>query len=581
MNERDVDARSSGASGSSSNTGRQRPQRSLHITSTHRCGARLARALFVAVLLSAIPLRAGDQKLLIKNTRVIVGDGTVLEEATVLIEGERIKAIHQQPATIEATRTIDGKGKTLMPGLIDTHLHFFGVTATGEKEFRNQIEHAAPEYMQQFHQNGVTTVRSMTDPLDLILELKERVNSGQLQGPRIVAVGPSFTAPEGHPAVTLGKRDPYFRSTAVIEIADPDKARQQVAELAARGVDAIKAVLDSGDTEPYVRLSTDVLRAVVAEAHAQGLKALVHTVTEADALDAAEAGADGIEHGVVHELLETDALADRLKKAGVVYTPTLWIMKQDWQPSSSFESAKRNLKRLSDSGVRIAFGTDTMASLKAGASEIQELEYMVEAGLSPGDAIRAATRDAADHLGLLDTIGTIEAGKMADLILVDGDPLADIEAMNNIQLVLQSGAVVYDRDSEETTSAAKDAADFNPVSWFLIPVLDMTRAIDFYEDLLGVSLTRMTLGPIEIARFPSFRGAPGVSGILMKSEYNKPMTEGGVSVYFSTRDIDAAIQRIKEKGCKIHSPKFTFDGKTYVAVVSDSEGNIIGLRTLE
>ncbi len=581
MNKKDVHGRSSGAGGSVSGTSREHPHRGPRVRSTYRYGVWLALVLAIALLFSVKPLRAGDRKLVVENARIIVGDGTVLKKATVLVEGERIKTIHQQPITVEATRTINGAGKTLMPGIIDTHLHFFGVTATGEREFRDQIEHAAPEYLKQFHQHGVTTVRSMTDPLDLVLELRERVNRGQLQGPRIVAVGPSFTAPGGHPAVTLGKQDPYFRSTAAIEVTDPNKARQKVAELAARGVDAIKAVLDSGDKEPYVRLSSDVLRAVVDEAHTHGLKALVHTVTEADALDAADAGADGIEHGVVHELLETDHLADRLKAAGVVYTPTLWIMKQDWQSSSSFENAKRNLKRLSDSGVRIVFGTDTMAPLKAGTSEIQELEYMVEAGLSPGDAIRAATKDAAEHLGLLDTIGTIEAGKVADLILVDGDPLADIKAMSNIQLVLQTGEVVYDRDSEETASAAEESAAFNPVSWFLIPVLDMTRAIDFYEGILGVNLTRMALGPIEIARFPSFRGAPGVSGILMKSEYNKPMTEGGVSVYFSTPDIDAAIQRIKEKDCKIHSPKFTFDGKTYVCIVSDSEGNIIGLRTLE
>ena len=194
---------------------------------------------------------------------------------------------------------------------------------------------------------------------------------------------------------------------------------------------------------------------------------------------------------------------------------------------------------------------------------------MAEAGLSPDKIIRTATRDAAEHLGLLGKLGTVEPGKIADLILVDGDPLNDIGAMNNIQVVIQSGKVVYDREAEKIKAVENNSDEFNPVGSFIVPVSDVKRAVKFYEHVLDVSLQYIDIGPVEIALFPSYPNAKGVSGIIFKTEDHKPVQEGGITIFFFTQDLDVALQRVKDKGSKILAPKFSIDGKTSMAIITD------------
>lgn len=527
---------------------------------------------------------SGNQTLAIKNARIVVGDGNVIENGTVIIKGNRIKKVTQEQADVEVSKVIDAKGMTLMPGLIDTHVHFFVIVGKGEEAFREQIKKMAPHYLQKYLRHGVTTVRSMTDPLDLILEFKEMVNNGEIQGPRILAVGPSFTAPDGHPASTIGKTDPYCRATATIEVDIEEEAKQEVLRLKDKGVDAIKVVLDgfyNGEAIP--KLSNNLLLAIVDEAHKNDLKVFAHTHMEEDVRDAINAGVDGIEHGVCGEAITDNSLADLLKQKEIVFTPTLWIMNQnlDSESMSKAKYAKQNLKYLSDRNIKLAFGTDAPALLGAGTAEIKEMEYLAEAGLSPEKIIQIATKNSADSLGLLDQIGTVEAGKVADLILVDGDPLHDITTMQNIQIVIKSGKVVYDQEmAEESTQSVQP----NPVSWFEIPVLDMSRAVGFYEYVFGINLKQESFGPVEMAYFPADPDAPGATGMLIKIP-GEPRElsgkTGGVIIYFSTKDIDATIQRIKGKGGKVHATPFTLDGKSYKAIVEDTEGNVFGIQTVD
>jgi len=539
--------------------------------------------LWIAVLLSIVAGSYGEEPtLVIENAHVIVGNGVVKDVATVVIAGDRIQSVSTENPQLKAVKRIDARGRTLMPGLIDTHVHFFGLTGQGQGAFRAQIETLAPKYMKDFIRHGVTTVKSLADPLDLVLELRTMINEGKILGPRILLVGPCFTAPGGHPAVTLGRDDPWMRSEIALEVDDEDTARREVRRLAEKGVEAIKAAVEAGqgtgmpDTMP--RLSASVLRAIVDEAHQHRLPATVHTHREQDVIDAIESGADGVEHGVWDSTLSDNRLADLLLKRNVNYTPTLWVFSLDKEPRS-FEIAKQNLKTLSDKGIQISLGTDTLCSMMPcpGFNTIQEMEFMAEAGLTPEKIIKAATRNAAEHLGLLDRVGTVEPGKVADLIIVAGDPLKDISSLHQVQMVIKAGQVVYNAEAETTTPQGVPS-DSNPVSWFEIPVTDMPRAKAFYEHVLHVKLQPLNLGPLEMAMFPMRPGTPGATGALMKGEPFQP-SQQGVQIYFITPDVDGTLERVQKLAGKVVLPKTRIGPLGFIASFEDSEGNRIGLRS--
>jgi predicted enzyme related to lactoylglutathione lyase len=205
------------------------------------------------------------------------------------------------------------------------------------------------------------------------------------------------------------------------------------------------------------------------------------------------------------------------------------------------------------------------------------MEFMAEAGLTPEKVIKAGTRNAAEHLGLLDDLGTVESGKIADLIIIDGDPLKDISSLHQVQMVIKSGKVVHDATTKSTTPKGIPS-DSNPVSWFEIPVTDMARAKAFYEHILIVKLQPMNFGPLEMAFFPTRPGATGASGALMKGEAFQP-SEKGIQIYFYTPDIDSTLKRVKARGSKIVVPKTPIGPFGFIASFEDSEGNRIGLRS--
>ena len=538
--------------------------------------------VWIAVLLSIVPASyGGEPTLVIENAYVIVGDGVVMDGATVVITGDRIQSVSTKNPELKAVKRIDARGRTLMPGLIDTHVHFFGLTGQGQAAFRAQIETLAPKYLKDLIQHGVTTVKSLADPLDLVLELRTKVNDGKILGPRILLVGPCFTAPGGHPAVTLGRDDPWMRSQIAVEVDDEDTARREVRRLAEKGVDAIKAAVEAGQgtgmPDVMPRLSVNVLRAIIDEAHKHKLRATVHTHREQDVIDAIEAGADGVEHGLWGSTLRDNRLADLLLKRNVTYTPTLWAFSLD-KDSKSSEIARQNLRALSDKGIRISVGTDTLCSMpRPGLNTIQEMEFMAESGLTPEKIIRAATRNAAEHLGLLDRLGTVEPGKLADLILVAGDPLKDISALHQVQMVIKAGQVVHNAEVETTTPKGVPS-DCNPVSWFEIPVTDMPRAKAFYEHVLNVKLQPLNFGPLEIAVFPMRPGTPGATGALMKGEAFQPSRQG-VQIYFFTPDVDGTLERVQKLAGEVVLPKTQIGPLGFIASFEDSEGNRIGLRS--
>jgi imidazolonepropionase-like amidohydrolase len=187
---------------------------------------------------------------IIKNARVITGNGDILPAATVVIQDGRIQDISTQDVNISGAQVIDATGKSLMPGLIDTHLHIFYSFEKGEQAYRSLLKNQIPEQMKNFLKYGVTTIKSLDDPLALVLELRRQLQDKNIPGPRLLAVGPDFTAPAGHPAITLAEDDPWLRNEMTVEVDNPAQARAKVRKLTSKNVDAIKLIYQGGRWRP-------------------------------------------------------------------------------------------------------------------------------------------------------------------------------------------------------------------------------------------------------------------------------------------------------------------------------------------
>jgi imidazolonepropionase-like amidohydrolase len=302
--------------------------------------------------------------------------------------------------------------------------------------------------------NGVTTIRSAGDHYPHIIRLRDKIASGKISGPRIFAPGPTITAPEGHPAGTIYKGNRYIIENATRQIADVNSAREEVRRLAEGRVDCIKAIYSDINpmdiTNKVPRLSLEVLHTLADEAHNHHLKLMVHTGTPAETLDAVKAGADSIEHGILpgSDSVEfNDDLIKLMLDKGTYFVPTLaiaWAYKDAYP--DIFSGLKQTCKKLHTAGIKIAAGTDSgTPGVVIGKGLHKELELMVEAGISPMEAIMAGTIRAADNLGKVSELGTLEEGKLADMIVVAGNPLDKIEATRDIKMVIKNGLVFVNK----------------------------------------------------------------------------------------------------------------------------------------
>jgi imidazolonepropionase-like amidohydrolase len=392
----------------------------------------------------------------INNVRLF--DGSAMREGlfSVGIAGDKITSVGS--STVPANREINAAGKFLMPGLIDCHIHLLNMwTATDEKTMAADIEHELPKRLEDFLAVGVTTVKSVGDSEDDILRVRSMLESGELRGPRLFATGAAFAAPGSHPATTIFGRNPWIRRRSTIESDSAPVARDAVRRLAEKKVNAIKIVHQGGckHGEPYFfrsdplginvqihRLEREVLEAIVDEAHKHGLKVTVHTFDQEAAIEALEAGADGLEHGIMDHELNGARVIELLLQNRASYVPTLWLLTFE-ETAAAVRYA--NLKRIADAGVRVALGSDTFCGYgKFGENTIVETERTSAAGIAPEKVLKMATKDAAEHLGT-DALGTIATGKLADLLLLDGDPRADITALRKVVMVVKDGTILIDK----------------------------------------------------------------------------------------------------------------------------------------
>ena len=434
---------------------------------------------------------ATESVLVLENVTVIDGTGAPARAGlSVAVIGERISAVG--PAGVvramsgPGAETIDGSGQFLIPGLWDMHVHL-GSLDGGTR--------AGPAFIA----HGVTGVRDMGSPLDEILTLRDRWRAASPSAPRLVAAGPILQGP-------LPFELPLVRS-----VGGPAEARAAVDDLHRAGVDFIKV----GDTVP-----ADAYRALADRARRRGLPVVGHLPVAIGAVDAALAGQRSIEHlgsarfhglllaasseegplirrvrALLYAARQGDAAADaRLFRAaltgpladsfspqkaaalfrtfadrGTAQVPTLVALRSVWdaQADGMTEQDRRAADRvwdryremvrlMRDADVPILAGTDQAPD---GVSLHRELELLVEAGLSPAETIAAATSRATAFLGLIDEVGTVEAAKRADLVLLDGDPLADITNTRHIAAVVVGG-VLLDRADLQRLVAGPVATPF-------------------------------------------------------------------------------------------------------------------------
>jgi imidazolonepropionase-like amidohydrolase/ABC-type multidrug transport system permease subunit len=432
-------------------------------------------------------LRQG-QATLIQHARIFTAAGEVIERGAVLVRDGKIAEIYRGEApTAKSLNAIEveAAGKTLLPGLIDLHIHI-GAPGGVYEDAKKYADGKLPERrLQSYLYSGITTVKSTGDWIDSVLTLRDKQRRSEILASELYAVGPLFTAEGGHPTQMLefmpGNMKESGKAQFVRLPKTPEEAQRMVRDLRERGVDGIKGVLESGfEDKPMKRMDVKILAAVCAEARAQRLPCVVHTSNAKDIADALEAGADGVEHGSVWEPIPDDLLR-RMAEKKLYYDPTLAVFEgvrmlrdgdfkrledsllQQAVPLDLMQSTKKvfssaearkgfapypvnlpgamtNLKRAAAAGLPIVTGTDAGNPMVFHGPTVQmEAELWVKAGIAAQDVLIAATRTAAALLGQERRIGTIEIGKQANLLLVDGNPLEDIGALRRISLVMLHG----------------------------------------------------------------------------------------------------------------------------------------------
>lgn len=389
----------------------------------------------------------GQERLALVGGVVIDGTGAPPKaDAVILIENGRIQAVgSRSQITIPAGfEHLDVAGLTVLPGLMDSHVHLTMALPRGPKD--PDAGRILDEVFDEFLRNGVTSVRDLGGAHPWTTELARSIEEGKRVGPRIFVAGPLLTAPGGHPAGTLLAGNETAIAAATRQIASAEEGRVVVRNLAHDGVDVVKAVLDSRGRSDSPKIPTfdfGTLSAIVEEARAADLPVTVHwsNVSELPAVVAARP--TQIEHAGYGPI--PDSVIEKIARSGIAVDPTLVANVSRSGPDEGFKSGPlANVRKLHAAGVNITVGTDApLKNLRFGESLHQELELLVEAGLSPMEAIEAATSRPAGLLKRAQDMGTIEAGKRADLIAVEGEPLREIRSLRNVRLVVRDGRVFH------------------------------------------------------------------------------------------------------------------------------------------
>jgi imidazolonepropionase-like amidohydrolase len=432
-----------------------------HRTAAHRIVA--ATALCIVAGVSAAPPVAAAT--LIHAGRVIDGvTDKVQRERTVVVDGGKIVAIEPGYRAPGAGDTvIDLRGSTLMPGLMDMHVHLTGEYSRSSAldEFRKNGTDVALDgamYGQRTLMAGFTTVRDLGDSFLASIALRDAINAGKVPGPRIFAAGTAIATTGGHADPTngwaehLGGRDV---GPAEGVVNGPEQAAQAVRQRYKDGSDVIKitatgGVLSIAKNGLNPQFTEEEIRAVVAAARDYGFTVAAHAHGAEGLKRAVRAGVDTIEHGT---FMDEEGMK-LMKERGTWFVPTItagrWVYDRSQEPGFFPEIVRPKAATIGPiiqstfgkaykAGVKILFGSDTGVS--AHGDNAREFVLMVEGGMPAMAAIQSATSLPAKFLGIDEQLGSVQVGKTADLVAVPGDPLADITAMQRLHFVMKDGVV--------------------------------------------------------------------------------------------------------------------------------------------
>ena len=421
--------------------------------------------LIVVAAVVMLTAQSRSSETLFEHARIITGDGRVIENGALLVEGDTITGVGANVSAPKNATHVDLTGKTLMPGIVLAHGHIGylrGTTFARENYTRENVV----DHLNRYLYYGVVAMMSTgTDPGDLPFEIRNSPHPGAL----FRTAGPGFALPGASTGNLAMRSVPYGVTTE-------EEARRDVRELAAKKPDVVKVWVDDRNGA-VKKLPPNLYRAIIDEAHKHGLRVVVHVYYLADARDLVDAGADGFLHLVRDEEMD-DALVKVMKTKHVFVTPNLstseagtYTGKPSWLDDpllaesatpamikkvadvyaaragaaprtvavTSYQKQQRSVARLNAAGVTIALGDDTgIENTFYGYGEHHELELMVAAGMSPMQVIVAATKTPAELLKL-DHLGTIARGKSADFIVLDANPLDDIRNTKKIANVYQRG----------------------------------------------------------------------------------------------------------------------------------------------
>ena len=443
----------------------------------------MKRRLLLACAFLALckPASAADITLIQAGSLLAVPGGPVRHSVTIFVRDGRVGDIRD--GFVEAgnagagpsdhVRIVDLRQEYVLPGLIDCHVHLTGpqiskdsqlegVTETDEGALADGVLHAARTLAA-----GFTTVRDAGGELQAVLALRDGIKDGRIKGPRMVVAGEPLSSTGGH-ADQNGYRPDIFQKPGIGICDGADECRHAVRYEVKYRVDLIKimatgGVLDDSAAGTDQQFTDDELRAIVQTAHSLGRKVAAHAHGLRGIRAAVLAGVDSIEHGTYLD----DDTARLMKARGTYLVPTLMAGREVTEKAKTpgyFPPAVQvkaqavgaimgpHLRRAHDAGVKIAFGTDTAVSPHG--LNAQEFALMVKNGLSPMEAIEAATVNAADLLGLHDQAGTVETGKPADLIAVQGDPVQDVTKLEQVAFVMKGGQIYKSAVAGEATGWA-------------------------------------------------------------------------------------------------------------------------------
>jgi imidazolonepropionase-like amidohydrolase len=430
---------------------------------------RLVSAVLALGLLSGGP--AASKDLLIRNVTVFDGTGApAIPNADVLVKANKIAAISLERLNNRGATIVDGTGKFLIPGLIDSHIHLpggqSGAVSAGER-LQTMDKLTGLKALHGYLYSGVTTVYDSGNNTDFIFAMRSDERSGKIVSPRIFAGGGTVSVPGG-----------YAAGASAIKVGNWDEAKVALDERFKRNPDLLKLILDRQGlffNKAVPSFSAEAFKRVVDYAHANGVRTTVHISAEWDAETAVDSGVDALAHPVMRSLAN-DAFIKKAaeKKIPISTTITvfnniarvaddpaffddpLFVAVMDSEEREKGKTSEReryissgmspmfklmmpyaldNIQRLYKAGAVLALGTDRAF----GPAVHQELEYLNKAGVSPFDCIKIATLNAAIYLAKEKELGSIERGKLADLLLLDADPSQDVKNFRAIHAVFKNG----------------------------------------------------------------------------------------------------------------------------------------------